>query len=1856
MNVVRKLVTAAILVLGLVVVPAAGATTGPGLSGSISADPNLSGATSVAISGHYAYTTAYFAGELTAVDFSNPAAPVVSGSSAFSNGLLNASTVNIAGGYAYVVSKNRNGTNGSGSNDDGTGNSLTILDISTNPAKPQIVGSVHDATKLFGGYGVAFSGHYAYIAAQGCLGGQPCPNASVGNSFEVVDVSNPAAPTIVATLRNTALPAPFAGTNALDHACSVAISGHYAYVTAAYSNRLTIIDISNPLAPVIVSSILDNNQLSFPVDVVVKGNYAYVADQATSLGRIAVVDVSNPANPQIKASVTDSATLNGAYRIRVSGNFAYVSGVYAATVDAIDISNPLVPREAGHLTDTTHLNRTTGLDVDPTAKYVVASSPYLSSQSNPTYPPFAPAAGAPAATGTLSVVQLDRTPISVSITAKPANPTTQTSASFTFASADSVATLACGLDGAPLGSCTSATTQVYSGLAPGPHTFTVQTADAAGNPASASYTWTVQAAPVNTVAPSISGTATLNGQLTAANGTWTGLPAPTFTYSWSDCDVNGANCKAISGTNSSTYTAQSTDVGSTLEVTVTGTNSAGASSATSPPTAVVSSPPVNKALPSISGTASQGSQLTASNGTWTGTPAPTFTYSWSDCDVNGANCSPISGTNSSTYTAQASDAGSTLEVTVTGTNTAGSASATSGPSAVVSSPPVAIVPPGISGTASSGGQLTASPGTWTGTPAPTYTYSWSDCDVNGANCSPISNANSSSYTVQSTDVGSTLEVTVTGTNTVSSSAATSGPTAVVTSAPANTVLPTISGTATPGGQLTASNGTWTGSPAPTYTYSWSDCDVNGANCSPISSTNSSSYTVQSTDVGSTLEVTVTGTNSAGSSSATSPPTAVVTSPPVNTAAPAISGTAAQGSQLTASNGTWTGTPAPTFTYSWSDCDVNGANCSPISNTNSSTYTAQSTDVGSTLEVTVTGTNTSGSSAATSGPTAVVGAPPVNTAAPGISGTTSQGSQLTASTGTWTGTPAPTFTYSWSDCDVNGANCSPISNTNSSTYTAQSTDAGSTLKVTVTGTNTVGSASATSGPTAVVGSPPANTALPMISGTASQGSQLTASNGTWTGTPAPTFTYSWSDCDVNGANCKPISTANSSTYTAQGSDAGSTLEVTVTGSNGVGSSASATSGPTAVVSSPPVNSAVPAISGSAVEAQTLTASTGTWSGVPAPTFAYSWSDCNASGASCNPISGANSATYTAVAADVGSTLKVTVTATNSAGSPQATSTASAVVTSAPGPVTSLLDNFNRSNTAGPPSSSWSHTVIAATNATSDIAITGQQGTGVTNANAADYWNPQTFGPNSEDWITITARPSVDQDSVSLGLRIQNPASATTSGGYQAYYIYRSTPPDQYKIVLRPIGQSGAVTLTSANGPTLSPGDHLLFRAIGSTLELWRQSGHDLDSNSEHHGQHDHERRLPDGQRPQHRRPDRQFRGRDAAVMDGAADGRKAGSGKRARVPALDGLRGIAASVVVIHHLVLATVPSIANTYYGKQGTGVSTLLSPLSVLWSGPAFVIVFFVLSGLVLALPAARGKRFNAAAYYPARMIRLYVPVWGALIVAFVLHEIYTRHANPHATWWLNAHAVGLRLSPAAHDASLVFGTGGFGLTSVLWSLRWEVLFSLFLPLFIWLAHGSRRWHLPLAALAFTVIFISGSHQGAHYMPTFLLGTLIAFNMDRIMALPQKLAAHPSLNRVIKPALVIVALGMLGCSRWVHVTNTTTQGLVGGAGGGRRHAGRSLPVAELQRRQGARDPARAMAGHPVVQPVSGARADHRDAGVRPRHPRPRGARGPRDRCLLAGHRGLLPDRRAAGSSSRPEPGGLGPQKLALAGLAAGRG
>ncbi len=201
-----------------------------------------------------------------------------------------------------------------------------------------------------------------------------------------------------------------------------------------------------------------------------------------------------------------------------------------------------------------------------------------------------------------------------------------------------------------------------------------------------------------------------------------------------------------------------------------------------------------------------------------------------------------------------------------------------------------------------------------------------------------------------------------------------------------------------------------------------------------------------------------------------------------------------------------------------------------------------------------------------------------------------------------------------------------------------------------------------------------------------------------------------------------------------------------------------------------------------------------------------------------IAGATSATYTLLSADVGARLNAVVTATNTAGSASATSAAAATVTSAAGPLTAVLDNFNRANNSGPPSANWSAMPSFNSPLTNNLFITANQVTGPS-GESADYWNAQQFAANSEAYVTVAAKPTVNLDPVCIGIRYQSP-DLTTSSGYRAMFANVTTGADQYKIYYQPTGGSGGTVLSSITGPELNPGDQILFRAIGPTLELWR----------------------------------------------------------------------------------------------------------------------------------------------------------------------------------------------------------------------------------------------------------------------------------------------------------------------------------------------------------------------------------------------------------------------------------------------------
>src|SRR5262249_14364093 len=129
-------------------------------------------------------------------------------------------------------------------------------------------------------------------------------------------------------------------------------------------------------------------------------------------------------------------------------------------------------------------------------------------------------------------------------------------------------------------------------------------------------------------------------------------------------------------------------------------------SASSSQTAVVAAaPPSNTAAPSVSGSAQVGQVLSASPGSWSGTAPISYAYQWRRCDSSGSAGADIAGATASSYSAVTADQGSTLRVAVTATNAAGSSTASSAATGVVSgpaTPPVNSSPPVVSGLAQEG--------------------------------------------------------------------------------------------------------------------------------------------------------------------------------------------------------------------------------------------------------------------------------------------------------------------------------------------------------------------------------------------------------------------------------------------------------------------------------------------------------------------------------------------------------------------------------------------------------------------------------------------------------------------------------------------------------------------------------------------------------------------------------------------------------------------------------------------------------------------------------------------------------------------------------------------------------------------------------------------------------------------------------------------------------------------------------------------------------------------------------------------------------------------------------------------------
>ncbi|MDX6471772.1 MAG: trimeric autotransporter adhesin, partial [Gaiellaceae bacterium] len=603
--------------------------------------------------------------------------------------------------------------------------------------------------------------------------------------------------------------------------------------------------------------------------------------------------------------------------------------------------------------------------------------------------------------------------------------------------------------------------------------------------------------------------------------------------------------------------------------------------------------------------------------------------------------------------------------------------------------PASTAPPTLAGSPTEGSTLTASTGTWAGATPMSFAYQWQRCTAAGDGCVSLTGATASSYQLGSADVGATLRVLVTATNSAGSGASTSAPSSVVAAAaPASTSPPLVTGSPVQGQTVAASPGTWTGTTPIAFAYEWRRCDASGNGCTAIAT--GPSYLLGAADAGATVRVAVTASNSGGSATAVSAPTAVSAaagpSPPVTA-----------GLQLWFDAGQETYADGAAVTR-WSDHSGFARDLTAADAGAAPTFRAGAVNGRPALEF-----DGAHSLLKTYGSAFTIAQPDTffivyrDLAAAG-SGSAfvfdSTNSSVRQLLGRGTGenvemyadvalTAPATFPFAgfdlWSGTFAGGTS----SLYRNGALTAQGRAGSASLAgFTLGALSTSGPYGYDYGHTLVAEvlwysgtitpaqrqsitdwltqryalgapqTPPSPSSPPAISGSTVDGGTLTASAGSWSGTSPFAFGYQWQRCSAAGSACAAVPGAAGTSYAVGPADVGSTLRVAVTASNSAGSATASSDATALVTAAAPSSTAAPSVAGTAAEGQTLTASTGTWSGTAPIAYAVEWRRCDASGNACTAVG--TGASYVPATADVGSTMRAAVTASNAAGTATAVS--------------------------------------------------------------------------------------------------------------------------------------------------------------------------------------------------------------------------------------------------------------------------------------------------------------------------------------------------------------------------------------------------------------------------------------------------------------------------------------------------------------------------------------------------------------------------------------------------------------------------
>ena len=248
----------------------------------------------------------------------------------------------------------------------------------------------------------------------------------------------------------------------------------------------------------------------------------------------------------------------------------------------------------------------------------------------------------------------------------------------------------------------------------------------------------------------------------------------------------------------------------------------------------------------------------------------------------------------------------------------------------------------------------------------------------------------------------------------------------------------------------------------------------------------------------------------------------------------------------------------------------------------------------------------------------------------------------------------------------------------------------------------------------------------------------------------------------------------------------------------------------------------------------------------------------------------------------------------------------------------------------------------------------------------------------------------------------------------------------------------------------------------------------------------------------------------------------------RLYSLDGIRGLAAFIVVLNHCFLALPDAVAMKYIVPI-----IKWTPLRVIMVGRAAVIIFFVLSGLALGLSILHARTQSYRDFVVKRVCRIYPTYIAAILFSALLWHLVQPQPIAELNNWFNKNwADGAGPSVIAGHVLMMNRPQDVSLDSVVWSLAYELRISLIIPLLLALAVfvGTKMFLAITLVLAIsTEIWLRyfGIESGAyhnedwigavlttvHYVPFFCIGLAISTNLKQFTAFFVALPVYASIG-----------------------------------------------------------------------------------------------------------------------------------------------